>query len=254
MSGPLGASRLFADAAKSTLAPLGCKRVGRSGLWIADQRFWAIVVGFQRSRFGGDAYYLDVSVMWHWHAKDFWSYDYGKGRCESASYWDDRKFAPVARQLASRAAEEVIRLRNELTSIRDIARQITLLLDSLDAPVDPAVGLTGGDAIRPESGTARIVEIVRPTTSRETVTGWPVYNAAVATGLAGDADRSVHFFEQVIAAPTATDWQVELRSECIRLARLLPDMARFRNAIRTIVETSRALHKLPPDPGCLDGL
>src|ERR1700761_4405414 len=134
MLGPLGAARLFADAATSRLAPLGCKRVGKSGLWIADQRFWTIVIGFRRSRFGGDLYYLDVGVTWHWHAQVFWSRDYGTQRQESASYWDDRKFAPLALGLASSAADQVIRLRNELKCIQEIASALTLFVAAIRLP------------------------------------------------------------------------------------------------------------------------
>jgi hypothetical protein len=254
MLGQLGGPRLFADAAKSRLAPLGCRRVGRSGLWIADQRFWAIVITFQRSRFGGDLYYLDVGATWHWHAKEFWSRDYGIHGKASASYWDDRKFAPLARELASSAADQVIRLRNELKSIQEIARLITQLVAAIRLPAIPAAAPTDSAVVQPHSGHVRIMEIIRPDAQRETVASWPEYHAAVATGLAGDIDRSARFFEQIIAGPAATDWQVELRSECARLLRLLPDMGRFRDAIRAIVEESRVRHKLSPDPGCLDNL
>ncbi len=251
MLGQLGAAHLFADAAMSKLAPLGCKRVGRSGLWIADQRFWTIVIGFKRSRFGGDLYYLDVGVTWHWHSKNFWSHDYGSHRQESASYWDDRKFAPLAQRLACSAADQVTQLRNELKSIHYIAQALTRLVAEIRLP---AAAPTESIIVEPQSEGTRVMEIIRPEAQREAVADWPEYHAAVAAGLAGDIDRSARFFEQIIAGPAATDWEIELRSDCARLLRLLPDREQFRDAIRAIVEESRALLKLPPDPACVDNL
>lgn len=44
-------AKLLADAGKAHLAPIGCRRIGRSRTWISDHGYWLIVVEFQPSGF-----------------------------------------------------------------------------------------------------------------------------------------------------------------------------------------------------------
>jgi hypothetical protein len=204
--------RQLANAAKAILSPLRCKRVGRSRLWIADQRFWVIVVGFEPSGFAKGSY-LSVGANWLWYAQSHWSYDHGGRLTEFAPYEDSTQFAAAAAGLASRAAKEVRRLREKFASLSAIARHVVA---ESDAP------------------------------------GWPVYHAAVAAGLTGDVATSQRLFRRLMEWPTAADWEVELRANGSALAQTLPDLSSFRAAVLSIVEQSRALHRLPPDPACLD--
>lgn len=211
--------RLLASAARSILQPIGCKQVGRSRLWIADQRFWAIVIGFQPSGYGQEGSYLSVGVTWLWHAKDFWSIDYG-GRLEGfTSFCDVRQFAQVAENLAVRAAEEVSALRNKFGSVSAIAS-----------------------------------EIARKIAGDDRALGWQVYHAAVAAGLAGDVTASRQLFTRLINEPTTREWQVKRRLESMALAEALPDTEEFRAVILAIIQESRILLKLPPDPTCLEAV
>jgi hypothetical protein len=204
--------RQISIAAKSILAPLGCKRIGRSRTWIADQRFWAVLIEFQPSSFSKGSY-LNVGASWLWYAKPYWSFDYGNRIEKFAPFVNERQFAGVAEKLATRAAEEVRILRNKFASISDIARYI--------AP----------------DAHARY---------------WPLYHAAVAAGLAGDVAASERFLNRLIEDFPAAEWQAKLRIDSAALARTLPDIVRFRGAILAIVQESRALHGLAPDPTCLD--
>jgi hypothetical protein len=211
--------RLLASAAKSILQPIGCKQVGRSRLWIADQRFWVIVVSFQPSSFSQEGSYLTVGVTWLWHAKDFWSIDYGGRLGGFTTFRDVRQFTQAAEELASCAAEEVSVLRNKFGSLSEIAS-----------------------------------EIARQIAGDDRVLGWPLYHAAVAAGLAGDVVASRQLFTRLINEPTATEWQVKLRSGSIALAEILPSTEGFRAAILAIIQESRALHRLSPDPTCLEAV
>ena len=199
-------------AARSILQPLGLRQIGRSRLWVADQRFWAIVIEFQPSGFSKGSY-LNVGAMWLWHSKNHWSFDCGSRIEGFTSFRNASQFAPVAEKLATRAAEEVSVLRSKFVSLSEVARRI--------APDDRA-------------------------------RGWPVYHAAVAAGLAGDVPASNQLFRRLIEEPTTSEWQVKLRSDSAALANLLHNAERFRGALLAIVQESRALHGLPLDPTCLE--
>jgi hypothetical protein len=112
-----------------------------------------------------------------------------------------------------RAAEEVRRLRKKFRTVSEIAREI---------------------APKPDAST------------------WPIYHAAIAAGLAGDTVTAKRFLTRVIEEPGTAAWQRKLQAESAELARNLADPIKLRVAVVAIIQQARALHRLPPDPGCLD--
>lgn len=204
--------RQLGAAAKSILSPLGCKRIGRSRTWIADQRFWVIVIEFQPSSFSKGSY-LNVGASWLWYAKRYWSFDYGCRVEGFTRFRDGQQFAIVAEKLALRAAEEIHILRKKFASLADIAREL--------APKSDACA-------------------------------WPIYHAAVAAGLTGDVANAKRLFNRLVEEPTTAEWHKKLQADGAELSRILPDGAEFREAVLAIIQESRALHGLAPDPTCLD--
>jgi hypothetical protein len=84
---------------------------------------------------------------------------------------------------------------------------------------------------------------------------WPIYNAAVASGLSGDTAAARRYFDQMATWPTyGYDWQLKLKTDSAVLAQLLDEPAKFRAAILLLIERRRHLMRLPPDPRCLDEL
>lgn len=204
--------KLLATAAKATLSPLGCVQIGRSRTWISDQRFWVIVIGFQPSGFSKGSY-LNVGANWLWDAKDHWSFDHGNRVEKLTRFEDARQFEAVARHLAARATEEVAKLREKFPSLSNIAHCL--------------VADTGA-------------------------IGWSLYHAAVAAGLTGDLATSLRLFHQLMEQPATHGWEKKLRADGAALARHLPDLHAFRSAVLDVIEQSRILHQLTPDPNCLD--
>jgi len=208
-------NEIITRAARAHLAPLGCKRAGRSRVWLSDQRAWVIMIEFQPSGFCKGSY-LNVAPSWLWYPKDHLTFDYGPVRFggfvkfESAS-----QFKPEAEALAEQAAQSVLQFRDELDSPAAIAAQL--------------VKSAGDDRC------------------------WRAYHAAVATGLIGERDTSLRFFAQIITAESHAAWFSELQNFCAELAGKLPDPGAFRNAILTIIAQTRELNKLEEDPDCLDG-
>lgn len=207
-------NEIIARAAKAHLAPLGCKRVGRSRTWLSDQRAWVIMIEFQPSGFAKGSY-LNVAPSWLWYPKSHLTFDYGPVRCgrfvkfESAS-----QFQAEAEALAEQAARSVLQFREELGSPAAIA--------------------------------AKLVK------SASDDQCWRAYYAAVATGLLGERDTSLRLFAQIIAAESHAAWFSKLQNFCAELAGKLPDPGAFRKATLAIAQT-RALNKLQEDPDSLEG-
>jgi hypothetical protein len=117
-------------------------------------------------------------------------------------------FAPVAQAVARRAAEEVAAVRAKFSSIAAIAG--VLESGAGDAP-------------------------------------WPLYHAAVASGLAGDGATAARLFRRLDERPATRDWEVALLAQARALASALDDPAAFRATVGALVARTRALNGLPPD-------
>ncbi len=102
-------TQLLTAAARCILRPLRLQQRGRSRLWLGDHGWW-VVVEFQPSG-SSKGSYLNVGAMWLWFEKDYFSFDYGSRVEDFAPYEDEAQFAPLAGNLAHRAAGEVVRLR-----------------------------------------------------------------------------------------------------------------------------------------------
>lgn len=83
--------------------------------------------------------------------------------------------------------------------------------------------------------------------------GWPIYNAAIATGLDGDSDTSRRYFQRLKDWETyGYDWQLRLKADSAALAALLLDPTKFRAKVLHIIQCQRALMRMPPDSNCLE--
>jgi hypothetical protein len=205
--------RLIAAAARTALLPLGCQRVGRSRTWISDQRYWLIVIEFQPSSWQKGSY-LNVGAMWLWRAFKDLAFDAGYRIADFVPFYSSEQFAPVAVDLAARAAEEVQRLREQFKSLPDIYRYLV-------------------DHISEED--------------------WHIFNAAIAAGLVGDIDNARRLFQIFDDMPFRnTQWQMELRAKNAALAAQLDRPALFRASVLEIIQECRLLNGLPVDLECLN--
>jgi hypothetical protein len=205
------AARVIAAAAQPILAPLGCRQKGHSPLWIADQGFWLILAEFQ-PRAADEPSHLSVGAFWLWSVQSTLSFDYGRQFTDFAAYRDDGQFADVARDMARRAVGEIAAIRTQFAAMPDIARHLAA---------------AGGDGF------------------------WPLYHAAVASGLAGDAETAQSFFRRLAEKPAGRAWEATLQADAGALARHLPDPAAFRAAAIGVINRARALHGLPAVSSCV---
>ena len=202
--------RLIAEAAKAALGPLGCQRIGRSRVWISDQRFWLIQIEFQPSAWSKGSY-LNVSPIWLWLRMGD-----GRGNRRVAnfiSYESVDQFTPLVVGMATRAAEEVLTLRQKFRSLSDVYRDFM---------------------------------------SRITGEGFPIYRAAITSGLIGDMATAHQLFRRMACwATDGFDWQNRMKTESAALADKLDDAALFRSAIDAVVQERRARFKLGEAPEAL---
>ena len=156
--------------------------------------------------------------MWLWRdsEKDEWSFDYGRVRvAKFVDFQNSAQFEPEANALAKCAANEVLALRQSLSSPRVIAERLSAAAD------DGSL--------------------------------WQWYHAAVAVGLLGNGVRSLELFSRIVVFREEFQraWVLKLQNQSAELASKLSNIGMFRAAVNEIVQSTRASHGLRDDPGCL---
>jgi hypothetical protein len=71
--------------------------------------------------------------------------------------------------------------------------------------------------------------------------GWPVFHAAIANALAGNAEEADRLFQRFLASEDPRPWAVEARDRARGLRALLTDDSGFRHQIIDDIKRSRAL-------------
>jgi hypothetical protein len=208
---PTDHNRLLTSAAKAELLPLGCTQKGRSRTWLDDHVWWVGVVELQPGAWSKGSY-LNVGVCWLWYEKDYYSFDAALGaygsRVEAFHEFDGTDaFTESARVLARRARDEVLALREQLSSISVIAE----FLES-----------------------KRVEKNI-----------WGHYHAGVAAGLVGNSDAAIKHFVKVQSEKLDFDWVHQLQRRTAELLQTARDRVRFRSEIDSIVRRTRELLKLP---------
>jgi len=213
MATPADHNRLIAQAAKTALAPIGCRRKGRSRLWYLDRGYWLILIEFQPSSFSKGSY-LNVGPQWLWGPEDsLWVSDDDDNRVQEAGFIDfenSDQFKPLITRVADLAAQEALRITDEFKSLDAIAHRLSM------------------------HATQRRIRLIRT-----------IYSAAVATGLAGDIAQSGEFFQRLRQWPAQFDWEKAHQREGARLASLLSTPDVYRAEIFNTVNRNRELKGLP---------
>lgn len=111
--------KLIAAAAKSALAPLGCRRKGQSRVWLSDERFWYIMVEFQPSAWSKGTY-LNVTPIWLFLQS--WGGEAAHRVGDYISFESAAQFGPLIDQAAQLVAAEVIALRAKFRKPADLHR------------------------------------------------------------------------------------------------------------------------------------
>jgi hypothetical protein len=216
---------LLHAAARATLEPLGLARVDET-TWVADHGWWVVAADFETLGARGTRLVIFADFLWHPRERPARTVAVRvrrRGRLLdqdgpelACPYESDAQFAPLAAQLADRAAVEVHAWREGFPSLRSWAAYL--------------------DGAAEDGGL------------------WREYDAAVATALAGDRARSRHWFDRVFDHPVRPelypdpdqDDVVDVQRLATGLAATLDDPDAFRAAVAERVAATRARLDMPP--------
>lgn len=202
MPGPHDA--LIAQAAKDVLQPLGFGRKGRSRVWLLDYDWWLVVVEFQPSGWAKGSY-LNVAAHWLWSASGVLSFDVSNRVGGFVEFESSAQFSLEARGLAESAAVEAQKLLGLFSSIEATAAE---LVAREECRID------------------------------RTHSGWPVYNAAVAAGLAGMLPTAATLLASI------NDSRIKPQAD--QMAALMHDPTAFQQAVRQLIARQREALGLDP--------
>jgi hypothetical protein len=186
------------------------------------------MVEFQPSSWSHGSY-LNVGASWLWEGQEHLSFDEGHRILEFVPFLDELQFTSEMREMATRARDEVLKLRERFPSVGAVAELL---------------------ASKPDSKT------------------WDSVHAGIAAGLVGKVDAArAHFLrlaaaawdrdftfssrrsngtwtERLVHVPEA-EWHLDLKSRAKFLADIVADREAFVAQIATNVQVSRAAAKLP---------
>jgi len=218
---------LLHAAARATLEPLGAARIDET-TWLDDHGWWVLAADFETLGARGTRLVVFADFLWHRRERPARTVSVRvrrRGRLLdqdgpelACPYESDAQFAPLAAELAERAAVELHAWREGFPSLRSWAAYL--------------------DAAAEDGGL------------------WREYDAAVATALTGESARARHWFDRVFDHPIRPelypdpdqDDVVDVQRLASGLAATLDDREAFRAAVGERVAATRARLDLPPLP------
>jgi hypothetical protein len=216
---------LLDAAARATLQPLGLERLDGT-TWLDDHGWWVLAADFETLGARGTRLVVYADFLWHLRerpARTIAARVRERGRLLdqdgaelACGYESDAQFAPLAADLADRAATELHAWREGFPTLRAWAAYL--------------------DGAAEDGGL------------------WREYDAAVAAGLIGDDARARHWFERVFDHPVRPELYPDPDQDDVvgvqrlagALAATLDDPAAFRAAVGERVAATRARLDLPP--------
>ncbi|MFJ5776324.1 hypothetical protein [Streptomyces sp. NPDC093094] len=205
------ASRLIGTAAGAQLRPLGLRRQGRSRLWLDDQGWWLGVVEFSPPKWGQGSG-LQVGVMWLWQDTEYFSFNVSAQEIGRQDFRHEDQFAPVAEDLARRAAGKVEAFRRRFPDLAAVADDLT--------------------ARRTDRGWS-----------------WEAWNAGVAAALVGDTSTARERFTTVLDDDPVAPWMREAQQTTRELLDLVDDRDAVRSWAVDRITSCRARLGLGPAAG-----
>jgi len=217
--------KLLDAAARASLEPLGMAPLDTT-TWLDDHGWWVVAADFETLGARGTRLVIYADFLWHLRerpARTVSARVRRRGRLLdqdgpelACGYESEGQFAPLAAQLADRAAAEIHAWREGFPTLRSWAAYL--------------------DGSAEDGGL------------------WREYDAAVAAALAGDPARARHWFERVFDHPVRPELYPDLDQDDVveaqriasSLTPALDDRDAFREAVAARVAATRARLDLPP--------
>ncbi|MET0069529.1 MAG: hypothetical protein ABW096_05770 [Candidatus Thiodiazotropha sp.] len=200
-------SKILNKVAREVLKPIGVKQKGRSRTWLDDQGWWVTVIEFQPSRWSKGSY-LNVGVNWQWYPNDYFSFDLGYREENYIEYKSGEQFEPEALKLSQAALGKVEEYREALRNI-EAAKQHLL----------------------------RAIEGQR-------FTFWGEFHCGMICAIAGDLERALSYFDQVLDYEEDREWAIKLQKFTLDLSTQIREGGEFLPKICETIAETRRLKKL----------
>lgn len=192
-------TRLIAKAARAALVPLGFRQRCRSRLWYCDHGWWAEIIEFQPSAWSKGSY-LNIAAMWLWQPGEHWAFNESRRVAAFCEYQDEARFSAAMTRLASLAASETLKQRQQFGSIDAAARYVI---------------------------------------QESTPCFWQRYHAAVFASISGDRQMARTFLEAVLAEPAVVPWMAEVHAKAVCLSGHLSSIEDARALVAEDVRETR---------------
>ena len=202
-------TKLLTAAARSVLRPIGCTQKGHSRIWLDDHGWWVTLIEFQPHAWASGSF-LNVGACWMWSKQEHFSFDDGHRVEGFREFTDINSFAHSAHELAERAKQEAL-------EIRDRFRSIEVTAAYLDAKK-----IKDSDI-------------------------WGHFHAGVSAGIAGWADKArARLGAATKVAERDLEWVRALKQQCVSLLCIADDTLAFRSQVKESVAQRRKALKLAP--------
>lgn len=204
------ANKIITHRAKEDLASKGFRQKGHSRLWLKDEGLWLFLVEFQpTSRELGT--FLNLSVMWLWNDKEYFSFDLGIGEfgarvSDFHRYVSDEQFDGVLSKLTARTLTEYFTIKEKLKTLKDI---VYLFKNS----------------------------------QRKTI--WDYMNAASAYALAQEEELARDEFKAVISFPAKVPYEIQLHERARSCLKLMESPEKLTREVLQTIQKMRKQFDLP---------
>lgn len=113
-------AKIIASAAKTELASLGFRQVGRSRLWLADRGTWLNVVEFTPSRWAKSVSLMNAA-HWLWLGDGFMSFNEAIPSNRHAEFASEAQFEEAAIEIARVARSTALEIEQRFSSFDAVA-------------------------------------------------------------------------------------------------------------------------------------
>jgi hypothetical protein len=235
---------------------------GRSGIWLADQGWWLIVVEFQPSTWSRGSH-LNVGCMWLWNVKGHLSFDVGHRVTEFQPFETEQQFGPIAQRLTEQARDKVAEYRELFRTVRQVSDYYmrntpngfwpcfnAAVAHMMSGRVEPASVLLSQCVTPEEISLPQISDLagVQPALAPPTPCGNTGASSRARVKPATKRPVHAHLSNTLYITGHLGDppWLIEARQVAKTVASMTGEQIRLRQFISERVQETRLLLKLPP--------
>ena len=199
-------SKIINKVARKSFKELGIIRKGQSRMWLDDHEWFTTIIEFQPFS-GRQGTCLNIGVNFHWYLKDYWSFDIGYRESDFIEFQNEEQFFTALEKLMKIAVNKCLEIRNNLKTLEKA--QETIINHKFNS---------------------------------ENL--WGNYSKAIISGLIGNLEDTLKYFDKLSATEDNTPWAKELKERVESLKKHMDNKETFKESIKQIITETRGLKKL----------